>query len=364
MTTNGERGFLAPANRLRLLAIAGGVVLSLVVYALLIERAGFVAGAGVLVPAVLGAQFFGMRRGLLVAVVAIVVLNIASVIADRFEPAHTAAGAGMTLLLTVIVGRLEDLRRRVERAEAERLVAESRARMLASERLATLGSVAAGIAHEVTNPLSFVQGNLEFARDGLASGDQPAAELRAALEDALEGVRDTNAIIADVRALSRSGEDDEREAVDVAEVVRATVKLAQPQVYDTARLEVDLGETPPVSAIGSRLGQVVLNLIINATQSMPERPAEENLIDVSTRANGSGAVVIEVRDNGTGIPAAAADRIFDPFFTTKPVGVGTGLGLALSHSIVTSFGGRISFRPGPDGGTIFSVELPGESRAE
>lgn len=359
LTKIGDKSFLAPANRTRLVAIAGGVVLSLAVYALLIERAGFVAGAAVLVPAVLGAQFFGMRRGLAVAGLSIVALNVASVIADRFDLVHTCAGAGMTLLLTVIVGRLEDLRQRVARAESERVLAESRARMLASERLAALGAVAAGIAHEVSNPLAAIQGNVEYALQKLGDADWSAADVRAALEDAFDAVRQANAVITNVRTLSRGDEQDVLEPVDVDAVVRATVKMVLPQVASSVRLEVEFGEAPPVAASGSRLGQVVLNLIINATQAMPDqRPAEQNRVRVTTGTNDRGAAVIEVEDNGTGVSPEVVGRVFDPFYTTKPVGVGTGLGLALSHSIVTSFGGEISLRAAPDGGTIFSVVLP------
>jgi len=171
-------------------------------------------------------------------------------------------------------------------------------------------------------------------------------------------VRDTAAVVADIRALSRDGENEPCEPLDVNEVVQAAVKLALPQVYDTARLELELGEPNPVPVIGSRLGQVVLNLIINATQAMPDRPADRNRVVVSTRAGDAAGAVIEVEDNGVGIPPEIADRLFDPFFTTKPVGQGTGLGLALSHSIVTSFGGELTFQPADPEGTIFRVELP------
>jgi CheY-like chemotaxis protein len=133
--------------------------------------------------------------------------------------------------------------------------------------------------------------------------------------------------------------------------------MAWNELRHRARVVRDYHDVPPVEANEGRLGQVFLNLILNAAQSLPDGDAENHFIKVATRA-GDGLVSVEVADSGCGVPAAIRERVFEPFFTTKPIGVGTGLGLSICHSIVTRLGGRILIDSEEGKGTRITVELP------
>jgi two-component system NtrC family sensor kinase len=140
--------------------------------------------------------------------------------------------------------------------------------------------------------------------------------------------------------------------------VHAAVKIAAHEIRRRARLVEELGDVPPVLGNASRLGQVFLNLLINAAQAIPEGHVEQNEIRITARQETPTHVVVEFRDTGCGIPPENLERIFDPFFTTKPVGEGTGLGLSLVHSILTALGGSITVQSQVDRGTTFRVSLP------
>jgi two-component system NtrC family sensor kinase len=145
--------------------------------------------------------------------------------------------------------------------------------------------------------------------------------------------------------------------MDVRRALEGALKLVRADLGRRARLELELDELPPVEGNAARLSQVFLNLMINATQALPARPLEENLVRVTARVDGD-QVQIEVRDNGPGIPEGILSRIFEPFFTTKPTGVGTGLGLAVSRTLVDAMGGRLEARNLAEGGAAFVVILP------
>jgi CheY-like chemotaxis protein/anti-sigma regulatory factor (Ser/Thr protein kinase) len=140
-------------------------------------------------------------------------------------------------------------------------------------------------------------------------------------------------------------------------VVEATLNMVWNEIRHRARLVKDFGPVPNVRANDARLGQIVLNLLLNAAQAIPEGDVENNEIRVVTRASGD-YVLLEVRDTGAGIQREDLGRVFEPFFTTKPIGVGTGLGLSISHGIVTSLGGRIEVESKQGTGTTFRVLLP------
>ena len=215
-----------------------------------------------------------------------------------------------------------------------------------ADRMASLGTLAAGIAHEINNPLALVISNLE-----LAQAERDPDPLLGAASDGAERVRD---IVRDLRIFSKP-EAEQPVAVDLSEVVASSVQLARGRASPRARLTVDLQSVPKVSGSRGRLGQVLLNLILNALDAMPEtREPEANRIVVRLRRTARGAA-LEVEDNGAGIPADVQSRMFEPFFTTKSSG--SGLGLAVAHDIVTSFGGRIDVRTEPGKGTTFRVEL-------
>jgi len=242
------------------------------------------------------------------------------------------------------------------------------ARLQIADRLASVGTLAAGVAHEINNPLAYVLGNVHFAVAALdrayavpeaspAVLRRTVAECREALAEVLQGGERVRDIVRDLKVLSRA-DDDQRALVPVAKVVRAAMNLAGGEVRSRARLSASIEEVPPVLASESRLSQVVLNLLVNAAQAIPEGQVDRNEIAVSVRPGPGRRVLVEVRDTGCGIPPEHRRRIFDPFFTTKPPGVGTGLGLAICHGIVSSLGGEIDVESQVGRGSTFRVSLP------
>jgi PAS domain S-box-containing protein len=230
------------------------------------------------------------------------------------------------------------------------------AQLLLADRMASLGTLAAGVAHEINNPLAFTVANLGFALEEAGRLATPNSELEQALAEAQQGAARVRDIVRDLKSFSRDDEH-RRGRADVRQVLRAAVNLAQNEIRPRARVELDLGETPPVAASEQRLGQVLVNLVINAAQAIPEGAPERNAIRARTRTEGD-RVVVEIEDTGTGIAPEILGRIFDPFFTTKPVGVGTGLGLSICHGIVTNLGGDIQVQSEPGRGSLFRVRLP------
>jgi len=220
-----------------------------------------------------------------------------------------------------------------------------------ADRMVALGALAAGIAHEINNPLALVIGNLELAQRRPEDTDEL---LRAATEGAAR-VRD---IVRDLSIFSRP-EPDQPVAVDLREVAESSVSLVRGKVRPRATLVLDVEAVPPVVGSRGRFGQVLLNLILNALDALPaERPAKDNQILVRLRPK-VGGLVLEVQDNGVGIPAEVQPRLFEPFFTTRRGG--SGLGLAVAHDIVASAGGSLVFHTVLGEGTTFRVELPASS---
>ncbi|HEU4384118.1 MAG TPA: MASE1 domain-containing protein [Anaeromyxobacteraceae bacterium] len=234
-----------------------------------------------------------------------------------------------------------------------------RRRAEASLRMASLGTLAAGIGHEINNPLSYVVANLAFASEGLAPlADRPeVADALGALGEAAEGARRVGNIVRDLRRISRA-EGRQRAEVDLHEEIRTALSLAQNDLRRRARLEVRLDPAPPVEATPSQLGQVFLNLLVNASHAVPEGQAERHLIRVACFTARDGRAAVEVADTGVGIAAGVRPHIFEPFFTTKPFGAGTGLGLSICHGIVSSLGGDIEVESEVGRGSLFRVLLP------
>jgi signal transduction histidine kinase len=270
-----------------------------------------------------------------------------------------------------------ELREAAMRADRKKM----REQLLISERMASVGTLAAGVAHEINNPLAILVANLEFvseqltgipaphqgavdASGGTVDGASPAslaervARVKQPLRDALEATERVRLIARDLKVFSRAGDEERRGAVDIHAVLESSVRMASNEIRHRARLVKDYGEMPLVEANEARLGQVFLNLIVNAAQAIPEGQAEANEIRLVTRMDGVGRVVVEVRDTGAGIPQAVLPRIFHAFFTTKPVGIGTGLGLAICHRIVTAYGGEITVESQVGSGTVFRIALP------
>jgi signal transduction histidine kinase len=237
---------------------------------------------------------------------------------------------------------------------------ELEARLVQADRLAALGTMAAGVAHEINNPIAYVLLNLDWiARKLPALANDPAAAeaLTAMLTEAREGAERVSAIVHDLRSFSRA-DGESRRYVDLAEVVQNAVKIAGHEARQRARLVTSIEPARSVWANEGRLEQVVINLLLNAAQAMPESGLKRNEIRVSVRAEGDTHAVLEVSDNGAGMAPDVQQRIFDPFFTTKPQGMGTGLGLSVCQSIVAALGGTIRAYSEPGEGTTFRVVLP------
>jgi PAS domain S-box-containing protein len=267
---------------------------------------------------------------------------------------------------TLVVGR--DLSQRRELT----------ARMMQMDRMLSVGLLAAGLGHEINNPLSFVTANvdlalrsvveLERAVDALPSESldptlfeltfklgSALKEAREALSDARQGGRRVQAIVRDLRTFARPGSDEDG-PVDLERVLDAAINMAQNEIRHRARLVREIEPVPPVLGNAARLGQVFLNLLTNAAHAIGVGAAEENEIRIRLYPDADG-VVAEISDTGSGIAPGTLPHIFEPFYTTKPVGHGTGLGLAICQNIVLSLGGAISVESELGRGTTLRVQL-------
>ena len=226
-----------------------------------------------------------------------------------------------------------------------------------ADRMASVATLSSGVAHEINNPLAYVAGNIDFVLSRLDHLPASLGEVRQALEDARGGASRVGQIVHDLRTFSRAGEA-ERTKVDVRKALQVAVSLAQTEIRQRAQLSLELGPVPPVTGSAHRIGQVLLNLLVNAAQAIPPGEPDNNLVKASTSVAPDGRVRIEIADSGTGIPADVLPLVFDPFFTTRAPGQGTGLGLAIVHGIVTDMGGEILVSSEPQGGSTFTVLLP------
>lgn len=239
--------------------------------------------------------------------------------------------------------------------------------LLLADRMVSVGTLAAGIAHEINNPLAYVISNLHLLSERMESlrdrlDEATGNDIHEMLAQAQDGAERVRTIVRDLKSFSRA--DDERlGAVDVERVLDSAVSMAWNEIRHRARLVKSYAQVPAVHANEAKLGQVFLNLLVNAAQALPVSNAQEHEIRVATSYRGTpnDQVVIEVSDTGVGMPPDVAKRIFDPFFTTKPVGVGTGLGLSICHSIVDTMGGHIQVDSQPERGTTMRVHLPASS---
>jgi PAS domain S-box-containing protein len=265
---------------------------------------------------------------------------------------------------------------------------EIEARLLMADRMASVGTLAAGVAHEINNPLSYIIGNLDLAlRDlptvvenlvqtelrvierfgpsarqlwtegGLVESSKRIKQTLEALDDALLGAERVRNIVRDMRTFSQV-DDDQRHLVHLENLIESAISMAGNEIRYRARLVKEFGEAPPVMGNESRLTQVVLNLLTNAAHAIPEGSADKNEIRVRIFTDDAGRAVIAVKDTGTGMSPDTFRRIFDPFFTTKPVGTGTGLGLSVCHGIVSALGGEIDCDTELGKGSVFRVKLP------
>jgi PAS domain S-box-containing protein len=242
--------------------------------------------------------------------------------------------------------------------------------LIFAARMAAVGTLAAGVAHEINNPLAYIMANIDFTRRQLvtlagqlglhpgSAGDvgQSLDEVDEALGEARQGADRVRNIVRDLKVFGR-GNEEARGPVALRRVLDASINIAWNEIRHRARLVKDYADVPMVEADESRLGQVFLNLLLNAAQAIPEGETERNEIRVSTRTDRDGRAVVEVRDTGPGIAADIVARIFDPFFTTKPEG-GTGLGLWICKGILAALGGEVTVESQVGRGSLFRVTLP------
>jgi PAS domain S-box-containing protein len=239
------------------------------------------------------------------------------------------------------------------------------AQSLATERLVSMGTLAASVAHELNNPLGALTGQLEWIAQRLDHVREGACESAATVElkrliqpiaEARDAAARMRAIVRDLKLFSRP-EDDAQVPVDLRDVLDSAARMAWNELRHRARFVRSYDDVPLVRGSEARLGQVFLNLLVNACQAIPEGDAGAHEVRLSARCLDSQEVLVEVRDSGCGIAPKTLERIFEPFFTTKPAGVGSGLGLSICRRIVTSMGGRIEVESELGLGSTFRVYL-------
>ena len=313
------------------------------------------------------------------------------VLAVRCYP-WTFEGADAQLLLfndvTETRHRQDELRRRhTELQQTYASLAGAQEQLLQAEKMASIGQLAAGIAHEINNPIGYVHSNLVSLR-GYTAGlleliatyehtlapkldeatlaviagvrqrvdfDFVSTDLPELISESREGLERVRRIVQDLKDFSHAGHESTWRRVDLHKGLESTLNIVWNDLKYRARVERRLGTLPLVECHASEVNQVLMNLLLNAGHAIGER-------GVITLESGhdeeSGEAWISIRDSGPGIAADALPRIFDPFFTTKPVGAGTGLGLSISYGIIKKHGGRIDVTNHPEGGAVFTVVLP------
>ncbi|WP_286237202.1 HAMP domain-containing sensor histidine kinase [Neptuniibacter halophilus] len=285
--------------------------------------------------------------------------------------------------------QLEEKNHELERANAE--IKNAQARLLQSEKMASIGVLAAGVAHEINNPLGFVMSNLatldhyvvnyrtliqEYETLSALESDEARQaqrekiallrdeydlefmneDLDELLKDTHEGSVRVREIVKGLKAFSHVDQSEERQWADINECIETTLKVANNELKYHCEVETDLGDIPQVNCMPGHIKQVILNMLLNAGHAIKER----GLIRVETLQQGAH-VAIRIRDNGCGIAEDEMSKLFDPFFTTKEVGEGTGLGLAISYGIIVEdHGGEIQVESQLGEGTCFTLLLPVE----
>jgi PAS domain S-box-containing protein len=288
-----------------------------------------------------------------------------------------------------VIGSLSDITERKQlEQEQQQLIArlrEAHDQLLQSEKMASIGQLAAGVAHEINNPIGFVNSNMSTlnryvdtllsvarAHNEAVMQAAPGSALAARIEsidseadlgflkedigdlisESLDGLKRVRDIVQSLKDFSHVGASDWHFA-DLHAGLESTLNIVANEIKYKAVVEKRYGKLPEVKCLASQLNQVFMNLIVNASHAIGER----GVITIATGVDGDW-VWVAISDNGCGIPPQNMNRIFEPFFTTKPVGSGTGLGLSLSYSIVNKHGGRIQVDSTPDVGTTFTVRLP------
>jgi len=265
---------------------------------------------------------------------------------------------GISMQATALFRRERDDEMAIERDRAqmaEDLAISERLR-LETEAIAGMGELAAGVAHEVNNPLTFLKLNLEVAIRRVLADHPDDASLAETLSDALDGADRVSVIVSDLRAIARRN--DRVEVIEPRDTLETAIRMAASETRYRTELVTQFEPIPRVCASSARLGQVFLNLIVNAAQATPEG-SDNRPITVSTRTAADGTAVIAFVDQGEGIAAEDLERIFEPFYTSKGDDGGTGLGLAICRRLVQEMGGTLQISSKLGEGTTAIVTLPG-----
>ncbi len=287
-----------------------------------------------------------------------------------------STSAGIFTLIAVLGGLLLNILRRrwLELAGKIQELEATHSQLLQSEKMASIGQLAAGVAHEINNPVGFVHSNLgtlkkystqlltllEHCRTGQAKEadfqqadyDYLKGDISDLIDESLDGLQRVRKIVGDLKDFSRI-DHAEMAAADLNAGIKSTLNVVWNELKYKAEVVLELGDIPPVNCMAAQINQVLMNLLVNAAQAI----SEHGKITVRS-GQGDKTVWIEVEDNGCGMPAEVLAHIFEPFYTTKPVGKGTGLGLSLSYDIIHKHGGQIEVRSQPGQGTCFRIVLP------
>jgi len=276
-------------------------------------------------------------------------------------------------------------KQKAELEENHQKLKHTQAVIVNNEKLVTLGTLSAGIAHELNNPIAYVSGNLhtlkeyllsirritdlvaDWSQSGNLSAEQQKTyealtqeidlefleqDIEELLEDTLDGSNRITSIVTNLRGFSRT-ESRDRSVTKLNDGIQSTLRLLKSVIGSNQRVELDLKEIPDVYCNPNEINQIFVNLIVNASQAS----AEDGTIWISSLKLGDN-VVVRIKDNGSGMPDSVKQRIFDPFFTTKPAGEGTGLGLSISRQIIESHNGELRVESEEGTGTLFELILP------
>ena len=272
--------------------------------------------------------------------------------------AHPDRGVVYAAARDITEQKLADERTKLAQEREEKLQRQ----LTFTDRMASIGTLAGGVAHEINNPLGVVTANIEMIIEEIDYPTAISSELRAMAVDIQTGAERIRKIVGKLKTFSRD-EEECRAVVELRPILEQAIDMTLNEIRHRGQLVRNYGDTPCVDVDEARLGQVLINLLRNAVQALPEGDCNANEIRITTSTDPEGRAVIEVRDTGTGIPESMIGRIFDPFFTTKAIGVGTGLGLSICHTLVTGMGGEISATSEAGRGTTMRVVLlPAKSR--
>jgi signal transduction histidine kinase/ActR/RegA family two-component response regulator len=239
---------------------------------------------------------------------------------------------------------------------------ELQQRLLLAERMSAIGTLTASTVHEIKNPLTFVWNHLRALQE---SGEQLSDEAAELVREAYEGAERIRIISNEITALSHGGDGVVVETVNLRQVLDSAIRMAQPEIQHRATVVREYEEgSLYIRGSRTRVGQVFLNLIVNAAQAIDPGNRAQNTITIRARSTEKDRVCVEVQDTGPGISPQLLRRIFDPFVTTKPAGRGTGLGLSICRRIVHSLEGTIEIQSHPGQGTVARVVLPKAARAQ